>query len=105
MKPRPKNLDDKYGWCKKENHGVFYSRAVGCNRCKTEARRKKRGECCARLGHGPGHQSSTYCEMVGLHKVHECRYGSYAQLARWTGQVWKMKFTGYFDEAPDVEEY
>ena len=99
-KPRPKKLDKRYGWCGKANHGVIFDRADGCLRCETEKERKADGLCCAMLGHGPGHQSTTYCEKKGKHKVHECTYGSFDQHAEWTGPVHKMEFTGYFDDPP-----
>lgn len=53
--------------------------------------------CPAVIYHGPGHQSHTHCEVRGEHSVHEARYGSYDQLARWTGD---KVFSGYFDEPP-----
>ena len=58
---------------------------------------KKVKKCKAVMWHGPGHQSSTECELEGPHKIHECTYGSMEQVARWRG---KKKFTGYFDEPP-----
>lgn len=75
-----------------------------CPRCKNEAERKSSGLCNARLGHGPGHQSLTFCEMKGPHKIHKCTYGSFDQVATWTGPENRMKFTGYFDDPPRVEE-
>jgi hypothetical protein len=101
--PRPKILAKEYGWCPKPHHGVIFNKKNGCIRCETEKRRKKEGLCCARLGHGPGHQSSTYCEVKGKHNIHECRYGSYDQIACWKGPVSKLKFTGYFDDPPEFK--
>jgi hypothetical protein len=97
---RPENLNKRYGWCRKKGHGVFFERDRGCPRCLTEAQRKKDGLCCARLSHGPGHQSHTYCQEKGPHKVHSCVYGIYDSEAFWTGPKNKEKFTGYFDEPP-----
>lgn len=73
----------------------FHKKEVERNRA-----RRKRGECCAVLHHGPGHQSQTYCQKKGTHKVHEAVYGCYDQRATWKGM---KKFTGYFDEAPEVK--
>ena len=61
------------------------------------AKRRAEGKCCAVLYHGPGHQSETFCQRMGKHKVHGCTYGNYDQYAEWNGM---KKFTGYFDEAP-----
>lgn len=101
---RPKGLDKRYGWCPKANHGIFFEEERGCFRCETEKARKAKGLCIAKLGHGPGHQSTTYCEVKGKHKVHECTYGSYSQFAQWIGPTWKLKFTGYFDNPPTIEK-
>lgn len=100
---RPKNLDKRYGWCRRVNHGVYWEPKNGCPRCAEEERRRKAGQCIARLGHGPGHQSSTYCDVIGLHTVHSCQYGRNDERAYWKGSVYKLKFTGFFDEAPTVE--
>jgi hypothetical protein len=102
MKARPKNLDQRYGWCGKKYHGVFYERTEECPICREQDRRKKNRQCCARLYHGPGHQSGTYCQRVGKHNIHECTYGEFNQFARWKGPEWKIKFTGYFDDPPEV---
>ena len=103
---RPKNLDKKYyGWCPKKNHCVFMLNIdKTCFRCKEEKERKSKGLCMAKLGHGPGHMSRTYCQVKGPHKVHMCVYGRYDQVARWKGPVCKQKFTGAFDEPPSVGE-
>jgi hypothetical protein len=103
---RPKKLDKYYNWCRRKHHGPF-SRLhypEGCPQCKQEAERKSRGECIAKLGHGPGHQGKTYCDVKGPHKIHHCVFGSYREDATWTGNVHRIKFTGYFDEAPYVKE-
>lgn len=100
---RPEKLDKRFGWCRKSGHGVFFDRKNGCPRCNTNQDRKNRGLCLAQLHHGPGHQSSTYCEVTGKHKIHRCIYGSFDQEATWTGSVFKRKFTGYFDEPPHVK--
>lgn len=102
MNKRPKNLPKDCGWCPKPNHGVIFPHNKECYKCKTEQIRKKAGLCCAILGHGPGHQSKTYCNVKGRHKIHECVYGCYDQVATWKGSVKKIKFTGYFDEPPEV---
>ena len=98
--PRPKNLSKEYGWCSKPHHGVIFKQERGCSKCIREKQRREEGLCCAQLGHGPGHQSVTYCEVIGKHKIHQCVYGSYDQLATWRGPTWKKKFTGYFDDPP-----
>ena len=95
---RPIKLDKRYGWCRRKHHGVIFPRESGCIRCKEEKRRKDEGKCIARLAHGPGHQSSTYCDVIGPHKEHNCQYGSYNQTACWTGSVYKLKFTNFFDD-------
>jgi hypothetical protein len=95
MKKRPKNLDNKCGWCSKDDHGVIIFPKEGCHKCKEEKKRKKNGLCCARLHHGPGHCSSTYCQNMGPHKVHSAIYGCYDQEMEWKGM---RAFTGYFDE-------
>ena len=102
MKKRPANLPKKYGWCPKPNHGVILRWiSEKCFKCKEETQRRKEGKCCAILGHGPGHQSKTYCQVIGKHKTHECIYGNYDQVATWRGPVNKIKFTSYFDEPPN----
>lgn len=98
--PRPKNLEDCYGWCSKPNHGIFFHKKEGCYKCKEEKQRKKANLCCAILAHGPGHQSKTYCDQEGKHTIHTCRYGSYDQIATWKGPITKIKCTGYFDDPP-----
>ena len=64
------------------------------------AKRRAEGKCCAILFHGPGHQSRTFCQKTSKHKIHECIYGCYDQKATWKGM---KKFTGYFDDPPNVE--
>ena len=61
-------------------------------------RRKQKGLCNALIHHGPGHQSHTYCDIVGLHKKHHALiYSNYEQEAFWNG----MKvFSGFFDKPP-----
>ena len=61
-----------------------------------EIRRLKKGECTAHICHGPGHQSVTK-----KHIVHAAYYGSYNQFAKWKGNE---VCSGYFDEAPELEE-
>jgi hypothetical protein len=74
------------------------------------------GRCTARFWHGPGHQSSTRCDVIGLHDVHRCTYGESDADAAWrdggyTGQLRakgikfnprsypeNMGMSGYFDE-------
>lgn len=77
--------------------GLFYNVKMDAIIVK-EKRRKDEGKCIARLAHGPGHQSSTYCDVIGPHKEHNCQYGSYNQTACWTGSVYKLKFTNFFDD-------
>jgi hypothetical protein len=57
--------------------------------------------CTAKIYHGPGHQSGTSCELKGPHEIHEARYGSGDQLARWKGD---KIFSGAFDEPPTDPE-
>ena len=64
------------------------------------AERRAEGKCCAILFHGPGHQSKTFCQKLGKHRVHECIYGCYEQEASWRGME---KCTGFFDEAPEED--
>ena len=56
--------------------------------------------CRAVIYHGPGHQSTTQCYLIGPHEVHETRYGSFDYLARWQGDE---VFSGFFDEPPEEE--
>lgn len=97
--------------CTKKSHGYehgwytpgqFNKDVQGCWRCHEEAERLKAGKCLAILGHGPGHQSKTYCEVIGPHEVHECSYSGGD--ARWKGPADKMKFSGYFDEPPWTDD-
>lgn len=57
--------------------------------------------CTATLRHGPGHQSTTECELVGEHAIHQCHYGEFSELAYWRGD---SAATGYFDEPPSEPE-
>lgn len=61
--------------------------------------RDTRHECSAVIWHGPGHQSSTKCQVIGNHRVHEAVYGSMEQTAKWRG---KKVFSGFFDEPPKL---
>lgn len=101
---RPKNLDKYYGWCRRKNHGVILNRQDGCYYCKCEKQRKREGKCIARLSHGPGHQSHTYCEMIGPHKIHRCQYGEFNEVAYWAGSPYKQKCTGSCDNPPTLGE-
>jgi hypothetical protein len=56
--------------------------------------------CPVGIHHGPGHQSTTKCNVEGSHEIHETFYGSYGQYASWKGGD---VFTGYFDEPPDED--
>lgn len=95
-----------YNGKKMVRHGWYspWRGAKGCPECAEIAERKKAGKCCAVLGHGPGHQSKTFCEETGPHKIHRCTFGSFDQVATWVGQENRIKFTGYFDEAPNFED-
>jgi hypothetical protein len=80
--------------------------------------RRKHAQCCARIWHGGGHQSGTYCEIEGPHDMHKAVYGEFNQLAEWrTGQFvenyalagadwWDPRdgITGFFDEPPQEDE-
>lgn len=77
-----------------------------CARCQTLLRRMVQGLCTASIHHGPGHQSTTYCEQkVAKHwrhkgrLIHTATYGSHSQHAEWTG---REKCSGYFDEPPTL---
>lgn len=72
---RPKQLDSRYGWCKK--HGVILPDTAGCSTCRKEAERKKNGLCCALLYHGPGHQSRTYCSVKAKNKPPDLTAGEF----------------------------
>ncbi|MHA2312802.1 MAG: hypothetical protein ACXADF_15020 [Candidatus Thorarchaeota archaeon] len=62
---------------------------------------KEQEPCEAFIRHGPGHQSKTKCYLTGIHFVHEARYGSHDQLARWTSDETS---SGFFDEPPEDPE-
>lgn len=51
-------------------------------------------KCKAQIGHGPGHQSRSTCEVTGQHRQHATRE------LYWTK---KKAFSGYFDESPERE--
>lgn len=74
--------------------------------------------CTAKLHHGPGHQSSTKCDVVGPHDEHHCRFGRHNEDAYWKSGVYIAKLremgiaipsyvdegtmmTGAFDEPPE----
>jgi len=101
MPNRPKTLPKAYGWCRKKHHGPICHKQDGCPICKVEAERKAKGLCCAKLAHGPGHQSITYCEAQGEHKVHSCRIMN--RKASWKGRGNSITCTGFFDEYPFVD--
>lgn len=95
-KKLPQNLIDLgYYYCRK--HGLRNERP--CPTCVTEAERTKEGKCNATIWHGPGHQSKTYCQKRGSHKIHFAVYGCYEQEANWKGN---KRYTGYFDEPPSL---
>ena len=102
---RPENLNKRYGWCSK--HGVYLDKEDGCYTCKRESERKKDGECCAKLYYGPGHQSTTYCQVKGKHEkykgkiVHRAQYGNYDATMYWHG---REACTGHFDEPKDLRD-
>ena len=87
------------GWhrCRRVGHGLYMGDR--CSICATEERRKANGECNASLWHGPGHQSRTYCQVKGPHKIHRAIYGCYNQEMEWKG---KKAFTGYFDDPQEL---
>src|SRR5256885_3979689 len=51
--------------------------------------------CHAKIFHGPGHQSTTNCELKGEHDVHEAHVQGVRLL--WRGDE---GITGFFDESP-----
>lgn len=57
--------------------------------------------CDSRIWHGPGHMSSTRCELTTKHDIHYATYGRYSQRAYWTG---KEAFSGFSDEPPELSE-
>lgn len=90
--------------CRKRR--LIWAGASTCGSCDEILRRAADGLCVAKLHHGPGHQSSTFCEHRAEghpqrrgRKVHRARYGSFERLAEWYGM---KKFTGYFDDPPGV---
>ena len=50
-----------------------------------EHRRTRDGLCVARIHHGPGHQSSTFCELTGNHKIHHATFGEFDSYQEWEG--------------------
>jgi len=56
--------------------------------------------CDAVICHGPGHQSTTHCQVEGEHEIHEAYYGCYDEHAQWYS---KQVFTGFFDEPPEFK--
>lgn len=58
-------------------------------------------DCTAIIHHGPGHQSTTSCELKGQHDRHRAIYGADRQEARWKGEE---VFSGFFDEPPQFSE-
>ena len=93
--------------CKK--HGCIYlDKKHGCPRCRSDAHQRSKGLCTSLLYHGPGHQSSTYCQVVGKHeirfgrKVHRAIYGSFEQEMEWIERRGKKTFTGYFDDPVEL---
>lgn len=73
--------------------------------------------CFAVLHHGPGHQSKTFCRLLGDHEIHEAVYGD-DTVAHWRNGSYKNELiareipvpswvndgtamTGFFDEPPD----
>ena len=57
--------------------------------------------CDAIIWHGPGHMSSTRCELTDKHNIHYASYGRYGQDAYWTG---KETYSGFSDEPPKLPE-
>ncbi len=57
--------------------------------------------CAIIIRHGPGHQSKTKCDLVGLHPIHHAVFGRYRQEATWRGGDVS---SGFFDEAPEVDD-
>ena len=73
---------------------------IKCDRILRDRDRKRQGQCTARIHHGPGHQSATYCNQVGKHTFHTAVYGSDREEAEWKG---KDICSGYFDEPPSKD--
>ena len=63
------------------------------------AERKSEGLCNAILHHGPGHQSRTFCELKGNHKIHKTEYGLYRQVMEWKG---KEACTDFWDDPKEL---
>ena len=57
--------------------------------------------CPVRIHHGPGHQSTTYCQVSEPHEIHKASFGSYGETASWVGGD---IFSDYFDEGFDYED-
>lgn len=79
---------------------LFTLDGEGVSRLTVEAELPKPPPCTAELHHGPGHQSTTRCELTGAHEVHEGHYHGGIR-ATWRGQT---ATTGYFDEPPQEED-
>jgi hypothetical protein len=54
-------------------------------------------KCTAKIGHGPGHQSTSTCDILGPHRQHLVQ----SHDLYWSGPSRKLAFTGYFDESPE----
>ena len=69
------------------------------NRTARLQEREAKGQCTAVLHHGRGHQSETFCELMGQHDVHRCEYGRYGEIMEWRGMT---ASTGFFDEPVEM---
>ena len=62
--------------------------------------RKGQGKCIARIHHGAGHQSSTWCDVRGPHRIHHAIYGEFDQEMEWRGLE---AYSGFFDEPKELK--
>ena len=71
---------------KKPDALIFKIRIEGCFRDLQERKqRREAGLCNQKIWHGPGHQSSTYCEAKGEHITHFATYGEFDDYSEWEG--------------------
>jgi hypothetical protein len=86
------HMDDRLGWKRPGDFEREIRKILGLDPVT--------GSCSAEVRHGPGHQSSTKCEVKGVHEVHRAIYGADRQEAAWRGT---HVYTGAFDEPPPEE--
>lgn len=100
MKREPDNLDEpvvlvehpqyRNVWIEPEHE------LTPAQREELEASARDGDRCLVAIHHGPGHQSTTECDITGDHTRHEVVYGEFRQVASWTGN--RDVFSGYHDD-------